>query len=205
MTSCTTSALDFILIDASGSMQDKWTQVIPAVNRYATELTRNLVNSRLTAAQFSDNWGFDFKELRSGKAALWKPIDTSETKVGGQTPLNDAIWYSCELLEDQLKTSEEASVCLAIISDGGENASEHDTESTRDLITAKRKEGWQIIFLGLDFDVEQIARDYGCEAATALNTRATKLAATLKTIAAKRRDPKTPLLFDGRDKHDLGA
>ncbi len=201
----TTSALDFILIDASGSMQDKWPQVIPAVNRYATELTRNLVNSRLTAAQFSDLWGFDFRELRSNKAAMWDPIVKGETKVGGQTPLNDAIFYACELLDDQLKTAEDASVCLAIISDGGENASEHDTESTRDLIAAKRKEGWQIIFLGLDFDVEQIARDYGCEAATALNTSAEKLTGTLRAIATKRRDPKTPLLFDGRDKRDLGA
>ncbi len=204
----TTSALDFILIDASGSMQDKWPQVIPAVNRYANELTRNLVNSRLTAAQFSDLWGFDFKELRSGKAALWKPIVEAETKVSGQTPLNDAIWYSCELIDDQLKlfdSPNEVSVCLAIISDGGENASEHDTESTRDLIAVKRKAGWQIIFLGLDFDVEQIAKDYGCEAATALNTRAEKLAGALRTIATKRRDPKTPLLFDGRDKRDLGA
>lgn len=197
------SSLDYILIDGSYSMQDKWHLVIPAVNRYATELTRNLVASRLSAAVFADNWGFSFKELRSSKAALWSPIRDGEIVPSGQTPLNDAIFYACELLDDQLKIDEEASVCLAIISDGGENASEHDCEETKELISEKRNLGWQIIFLGLDFNVEQIAKDYGCEASTALNTRAEKLAGALRALATKRRDPKTPLLFDGRDKGEF--
>lgn len=199
-------ALDYILIDGSYSMQDKWHLVIPAVNRYATELTRNLVASRLSAAVFADNWGFSFKELRSSKAALWSPIRDGEIVPSGQTPLNDAIFHACELLDDQLGNvddPEQCSVCLAIISDGGENASEHDLEATRHLIAEKRKLGWQIIFLGLDFNVEQIAKDYGCEASTALNTRAEKLAGALRALATKRRDPKTPLLFDGRDKGEF--
>lgn len=203
MSMASLSSLDYILIDGSYSMRNKWHFVIPAVNRYATELTRNLVASRFSVAVFADNWGFSFKELRSSKAALWSPIRDDEIVPSGQTPLNDAIFYACELLDDQLKTTEEASVCLAIISDGGENASEHDREETKSLINEKRELGWQIIFLGLDFDVEQIAKDYGCEASTALNTRAEKLAGALRVLATKRRDPKTPLLFDGRDKSEF--
>lgn len=203
-----TQNIDYLLIDASGSMGDKASLVIRAANDYATALTREFVRSHLTVATFADAWGMEYTELAGPlNAAHWKPI--RELKCGGQTPLNDSIWTAVERIREQigqLETQEqETSVCLAIISDGGENSSTHDLESTKELIQSCRKAGWQILFLGLDFSAEQIARDYGCESATALNTTARHLSGVFKTIASRRADATQKLLFSDSDKRNLGG
>ena len=200
--------LDFILIDRSGSMRDSWSRVLAAVNSYPTSLQRNFTRSHLVCAAFANNWGLDYTVLRDIPNIAWKPLRTDEISPGGDTPLNDAIVYTCELITDRLgcfEAPDAVSVVVAIISDGGENASEHDLDFTHALMARKRALGWQFVFLGLDFNAEQIARDYGCPVESALNTDIRRLGDSLKRIAEKRKSPGTPLLFDGRDKKDLGG
>lgn len=202
--------LDYLLIDRSGSMCDSWSRVLSAVNSYPTSLQRNFTRSHLVCAAFANNWGFDYTVLRDIPNIAWKPLRTDEISPGGDTPLNDAIVYTCELAQDKtgmFDDPEKVSVVIAIISDGGENASEHDLDFTRKLMDEKRALGWQFVFLGLDFDAEQIARDYDCPVASALNTDIRRLGDSFKRIAEKRKSASTgiPLLFDGRDKKELGS
>jgi hypothetical protein len=60
-------------------------------------------------------------------------------------------------------TGEEDIVFLAGITDGLENASEHSTESIKQLLKAREEKGWSVVFVGANQDTMGTAAEFGVD------------------------------------------
>jgi Mg-chelatase subunit ChlD len=101
----------------------------------------------------------------------------------GGTPLFDAVGKLVNLArEDNPERS-----ALVIVTDGQENASREQTkESSRALLDACRHRGWQVIFLGADFDNFSQARDLGNQYAQTMSVASHNLAESMTSTASMR-------------------
>ena len=150
---------NLVIVDASGSMASKF----EAVKSGLTELFEH-VNSdiekgkaKLTTivTQFSSSGRFT--QLVNSKKT---PIDfalVDNYRPSGMTALYDAIFKSFELVGNK-----QDGVFVSILTDGDENNSaSHNLKDVKELIQAKREEGWAITFMGVDENAIQNAQNMG--------------------------------------------
>lgn len=160
-----TTQRDFILLDRSGSMAQGglWKEALSAVNAYVKKLVDEKVPTRVTLAVFDDNGGFRFDVLRdSVPAAEFLPVSESEAEPRGMTPLNDAAMR----LVTMAKQANAEKTAIIIMTDGHENISrEHTVHAVRSELDMLRAKGWQVIFLGANFDNQAQATSYGNQSA----------------------------------------
>ena len=147
----------YFLIDRSGSMETRWGETLGAVNGYASMLRdgEGAANTRMNVAFFDGNE--PFAVARAGQSLdAWKDLTDADATPRGMTPLYDAIGQLSGLVAGD--KPEKATV--VIVTDGAENASKETTQKGA-LATLKRmeKQGFDIVFLGADFDaISQAAR-----------------------------------------------
>lgn len=80
----------------------------------------------------------------------------------GMTPLYDAIGHAISSLASQLNAGDKA--VLVIQTDGHENYSKEFTKADiLKLISDKRSQGWQVLFLGTNIDVYGVAESLGVD------------------------------------------
>lgn len=173
-----------ILIDRSGSMSPIWSQTISAVNAYIDETKKfKDVNNRFTVIAFdriqSCTWGVFKRESIFEDVGPTPPVYQADIKVirdnltsrkithiskyeitpRGMTPLYDAIDRGIEVAEKAGydKTS------IIVITDGLENKSSKYTtkEQIRSRIESAEARGWEITFIGAQFESEVMAADFG--------------------------------------------
>lgn len=170
----------YILLDRSGSMASRWVEALGAVNGYAAKLAK-AGSVRLTAATFDGLDGVQFDVLRDGVlAANWLPLTDQEAEPRGNTPLFDAIGRLVRRAE--LAGAERTSI--VVMTDGEENASTELTQKGAKMALARcRKRGWDVVFLGADFDAFNQAASVGVAAGVTLNAASGHLAASLDLMA----------------------
>lgn len=161
---------DFILLDRSGSMESLWSEAIGSVNAYARKLEADAVETAITVATF-DAAGEDlicFDIIRSRVTPdTWTDIGVEEVKPRGMTPLNDAVARVINLAEEGAPEK----VAIIIMTDGKENASrEYSVEQIKAKLDNCRKAGWQVIFLGANYDNVDQAMGYGASLGTTLDS-----------------------------------
>jgi hypothetical protein len=144
----------YLLLDRSGSMQSLWVEALSSINAYARELANktdgDAVDSHVTLAIFDGQEGLQFDLLRRQVPALhWESVTDREAAPRGMTPLLDALGRIIALAE----ADNPDRAVIVVMTDGQENASREVTrDGARAALERVKKKGWDVVFLGANFD-----------------------------------------------------
>lgn len=167
----------YILLDRSGSMQPKWADTIGGLNAYAAGMAAKGIGGTFTIAAFDDppanhlgwgqSWNMDFTFLRNRQPiTAFVPLSNLEVMPRGGTPLFDAI----SRLVATVETGSPERAILVIITDGYENSSRYTSRgAAQEALDRCRGKGWQVIFLGADFDAFPQAQSLGAHVNSTIN------------------------------------
>ena len=169
----------FVLLDSSSSMAGrKWEEAIGSINDYVHTLSKEVKDANITVATFGEMGQKSFSRVNetandialvrdSVKITSFKDLNETELRAYGNTPLYDATARMLNLAD---KRNSSKTIVL-IMTDGEENASIiYNLTSIRDRIATCQTRGWEVIFLGALFDVENTAKSYGLDSTKWLNT-----------------------------------
>lgn len=183
----------YILLDRSGSMQGLWVEALSSVNAYAKELANKtdgdapeyLGDSHVTLAVFDSQESLQFDVLRKKQPALhWETVTDKDATPRGMTPLLDAIGRMVALAESDNPDK----AVIVVMTDGAENASR---ELTRDGVKAAldrvKKRGWDVVFLGANFDNISDAASVGVGGAQQIAMAPGTMTASMTRMAKKSR------------------
>jgi uncharacterized protein with von Willebrand factor type A (vWA) domain len=178
---------DFILLDRSGSMsgEGKWEEALKGINAYVEKLAKDNVDTGVTLAVFDqmDN-GLDYAVIRDRIIpSTWKPVSNEDAVPRGWTPLNDAVGR----MVASAKAGNYDKVAIIIVTDGHENSSKELTvaEATK-LLDECRARGWQVIFLGANYDNAVQAASLGNTKYQTLSAATKNFVSTMRVTAEKR-------------------
>jgi hypothetical protein len=178
---------DFILLDRSGSMSSMWTEALSSVNTYVDSLVKDNVDTGVTLAAFDT-------DPRSGRLAFeiirdaiiprtWRCVTSEDCAPRNNTPLNDAIGRIVSLAN----AADYTRVAIIIITDGMENAStEYSHGAARGLLDRCRAKGWQVIFMGANFDNRAQAESYGTRSTQTVSAVSGQMVNSMRATSAKR-------------------
>lgn len=191
--------LDYILLDGSGSMSGKWDETLSSLELYRSSLQQS--NSHLILSTFSS--GLPPKiahDSLARDAAGLRPL----CEFGG-TALFDAINSMGRHIKDLNPTQ----ATVLIITDGLENGSQHTTlEQAKSILDWLRAKGYQVIFLGCDFNNKNQAKLLGASEDTAIGVQKALLSDATKNLARKRADYLlygTPIHFTESEQTQFGG
>lgn len=174
--------LDYFLVDGSSSMYDKWYPMLNGMDLYMETLKSRNINSQGIVQVFTD------RELsaiiRDSKIGEWPKFAIEPADCpGGLTPLYDAINIMCRNLRDLNPPN----ASITIWTDGDENKSRHtDATQARALLDWCRAMGWQVTFIGCDFNNTRQAALLGANKENMIAVRTIKLLEASETLANKR-------------------
>lgn len=178
--------LDYILLDDSGSMSGKRDDSLAAIDNYVAQLRSEGVNSTVTCAAFTTIFGegISYEIMRQSTPEMWSDMrfDTELRHHAGSTPLYDAINMMCIELRDQMP----AKCSILIITDGDENASKTTVEQACGLLNWCRGMGWQVTFLGADFENSKQAKALGADESNSVGVSIKRLVDATSLLAEKR-------------------
>lgn len=160
--------LDLVLVlDKSGSMYGLESDTIGGYN--AIDLD---VDTKVTTVLFNNK--VDILTDRSNINSL-SDMTTKDYRVGGSTALLDAVGNTIAKISDTPGISDkDHKVIFVIITDGLENAStEYSKATIQKMISDKKAQGWDFIFLGANIDAASEAQNLGIDADHAVKYRNT--------------------------------
>jgi hypothetical protein len=182
-----TSQHDYILLDGSGSMRGKWWPSLAAIDTYIDTLKIARVNTHILLSVFSCDFGtsknFLLNEERNLPIHDWTPLST--TGIGapfGGTPLYDAI----NAMGRRLRDIDPPRAAATIVTDGEECDSKTSLDDAKRILDWMRAKGWQVTFIGCDFDNRKTAALLGGNPASAIGVQQSLLSDAAKSLAAKR-------------------
>jgi uncharacterized protein YegL len=176
---------DFILLDRSGSMQDKWLEAMTACNAYVKKLADDNVDTGVTMATFDSEGGkMRFEVIRDRiTPKTWRPVSKDDATPRGMTPLNDAV---VELVGLANRGNYDK-VAIIIMTDGEENDSrENSVGAAKARLEECRAKNWQVIFLGASFDNAKMSASLGGARGQTLSASAGTYSASTQLFASKR-------------------
>lgn len=179
----------YILLDRSGSMQSLWVEALSSVNAYARELANrtdgDAVDSCVTLAVFDGQEGLQFDLLRRKQPALhWEKVTDAEAAPRGMTPLLDALGRIIALAE----ADNPDKAVIVVMTDGQENASREVTRAgAKAALDRVKAKGWDIVFLGANFDNISDAASVGVGGAQQMAMAPGTMNASMMRMAKKSR------------------
>lgn len=170
----------FILLDRSGSMYSHWNETLGSINGYIKELKKQKALSKATLAVFDD---ISYELVRDSiKASDWQDISEKEADPRGLTPLYDSVVKMVANIEN-VRTKRNT---LVVITDGQENASKEATkDSAKAAIKKLEDKGFDIVFLGANFDAMKDSGAIGISIDQTLNMTQQNYGATMKGLAER--------------------
>ena len=198
----------YILLDRSGSMQSLWVEALSSVNAFAKELANKtdgpVVDSHVTLAVFDSQEGLHFDVLRKKQPALhWDNVTDKDASPRGMTPLLDAMVRIISLAESDNPDK----AIIVVMTDGQENASrEVSREGVKAALDRVKAKGWEVVFLGANFDNISDADSVGvggskqmAMSAGTMNESMSRLAKKARSYASMKRGA-APIEFDQEDR-----
>ena len=177
-----TAQLDYILLDGSGSMRPKWWDMLEAIQAYVDGLKEARVNSHLLLHIFDDS-APDYI-ARDVSIDAWD--DLRKSPVGayfGGTPLYDSINLMCRRLRD----IDPQRCSIVIVTDGEESDSRYtDLIQAKSLLDWCRAKGWQVTFIGCDYNNSDQAGLLGGSPQSSIGVQKRLLADAARNLAKKR-------------------
>lgn len=176
----------YILLDRSGSMQIRWEETINALNAYVESLAKekSTEKTKVSVFTFDSMNGLDFNVLREGvRANDWKKIELHEDSPRGMTPLLDAIGR----MKSEIDKKSPKKATVVIMTDGGENGSrEVKKETAKAMLDDLRdNKGYDVVFIGADFDAFGEAGGLGNSMSHTLNTSSGHYVDAMASLASK--------------------
>lgn len=154
-----------VVLDRTGSMDAIRDDVIGGYNAFLAEQQKEAGQATLTLVQFDSQDPFEivYEAVPIQRA---KPLSRATFVPRASTPLYDALGRALVSTEAHLERLPLAmrpkNVIVAVVTDGQENASREFTSTrVRQLLTAKEKEGWRILFLSADLAAFEDATSLG--------------------------------------------
>lgn len=175
--------LDFILLDGSISMMDKWWDMLSALDTYISTLKTEGVDTHVLLHVFDSH---DLQlEARNTHIRTFVPF--KESGIGshwGSTPLYDAIVVMGQKIRDLNPVS---GCTVTIVTDGLDTGNKFaDEVQARAVLDWLRAQGYQVIFIGCDFDNDEQARALGASPSNCIGVRKELLSDATKSYAKKR-------------------
>lgn len=174
--------LDYFLIDGSSSMSDKWWEMLAGLDEYMKVLkSMNIASHGIVHT-------FDSRDLhcvqRDSLISTWDTfIDDPIGLNSGMTPLYDAI----NLMGRRLADLDPPNACIIIVTDGEENCSSHtDVHQAHAILDWCRAKGWQVVFLGADFNNSRQAKALGADESNTIGVRKMLMKDAGKSLGEKR-------------------
>lgn len=178
----TTAPRDYILLDGSSSMAERWWESLDAIDAYIASARSSGVKSHVTLTIFDS---CDLELLaRDEPMETWTPLcDASVGSHGGSTPLYDAI----NVLGRKIQADNPSRAAITIVTDGEENGSRFTTlDQAKAILNWLRSRGYQVTFVGCDFDNSELAKALGSSASAAIGVRKERLTDATKALGEKR-------------------
>lgn len=174
----------YMLLDRTGSMAPIWAETLSSINSYVEKLATDKIDARITLAMFDSNDGTQFDVIRrSVDVREWLPVTEREATPRGYTPLYDAIGRLMGLANADGGDR----AMIIIVTDGQENASlEVTREGAKTMLDRVRGKGWDVVFLGANFDAFSQAASLGSAAAHTLNIAPAAMQAAMAGPLASR-------------------
>src|SRR5262249_11582169 len=149
----------YMLLDRTGSMAPIWAETLSSINSYVDKLATDKIDARITLAMFDSSDGTQFDVIRrSVDVREWLPVTEREATPRGYTPLYDAIGRLMGLANADGGDR----AMIIIVTDGQENASlEVTREGAKTMLDRVRGKGWDVVFLGANFDAFSQAASLG--------------------------------------------
>ena len=162
----------YLLLDRSGSMETRWAEALGSINAYVADLAAGEAArvALVTLAVFDEHVGLRFDVVRrSEPVSGWRRVSEADAVPRGATPLFDAIGRLTALAAEDGPDR----AVIVVMTDGYENASREITKAGAKVAFDRcRARGWQVVFLGADFDAMAQAAVVGTVAAQTLNVTA---------------------------------
>lgn len=174
--------LDYILFDGSSSMRKQWWKCCGALDQFVATLRERNINSHAILSVFdSNNLGSIQRDCR---LADWPTFDQKPLlSTFGMTPLFDAI----NKMGWELRDLAPQAASIVIVTDGEEKGSQFTSlEQAKAVLDWCRAQGWQVTFIGADFENKGQARALGARPECAIGVRQQKLLEAGKALGAKR-------------------
>jgi von Willebrand factor type A domain len=198
----------YILLDRSGSMQSLWVEALSSVNAFAKELANKTdgpsVDSQVTLAVFDSQESLQFDTLRRKQPALhWENVTDKDASPRGMTPLLDAMVRIISLAEGDNPDK----AVIVVMTDGQENASREVTrEGVKAALDRVKAKGWEVVFLGANFDNIADASSVGVSGGKQMAMSAGTMNESMSRLARKSRayaqsaPGAAPIEFDADDR-----
>lgn len=178
-----TTMRSYILIDRSGSMASNWAETLGSVNGYVETLAKDggTKKTKITVAFFDDTEPFAVART-DVKAKDWTALTDADATPRGTTPLFDAVGSLANLIDK----ADPKRASVVVVTDGVENASkEVSKEAAKARLDAMRKKGYDVVFLGADFDAFNQAGSLGNATGQTINAAKGSYAATMSMLASR--------------------
>lgn len=176
-----TTQLDYILLDASGSMSSKWWDALDSIDAYVGTLQAKNVNSQIILSTFeSANPEFIHRDQN---IAEWKPL--RDNPIGADftgTPLYDAV----HIMARKLRDLDPPRASLVIVTDGQDTGSKTDVNQAKSMLDWCRAKGWQVTFIGAGFDNSAQAKRLGSHGSAAIGVSPARLIDAAVALGEKR-------------------
>lgn len=175
--------MDFVLVDASGSMDHLWWSVMGALDIFVDTLKDQNVNSHGVVSVFGNSADVGTVVLDS-KIATWPKMgDVVPFLCSDTTALFDAINFMGREMAHY--APERASI--VIVTDGDNNGSMYtDADQARAILDWCRAQGWQVTFIGCNFDNAYQAKALGASPQQFIGVAKHKLKEAAKLLGEKR-------------------
>lgn len=162
------------ILDRSGSMSGLVNDTIGGFNSMIEKQKSEEGTATVTTVLFDHEYELLHDRINIGGVA---PITNKEYFVRGMTALLDAVGMTISkidnVIKNTLKEEKPDNVIFIITTDGHENASkEYNYGAVKSLITEKKKQNWEFIFLGANIDATQVGARFGINADKAVNFHA---------------------------------
>lgn len=196
--------LDYILVDGSDSMKSKWWDTLASLEGFLDVLRSNNINSHGIITVF-DSYNLDCVQ-RDSTLDTWRRFaDDPIGSTWGGTPLYDAI----NLMGRHLRELDPPKCSIVIVTDGDENGSRHtDATQARAILDWCRAKGWQVTFLGADFNNSAQAKLLGADESNSIGVRKMLMKAAGEELGKKRAhhaQSGTDISFSSEEKQTFGG
>lgn len=175
-------SLDYILVDGSGSMIWKWDSTIAALDGFMDVMRSNNIASHGIVHVFDTERVESIQ--RDSEIGTWASFKADPlTSNWGGTPLYDAI----NLMGRTLRDLDPPKASIVIVTDGQANGRQVTTAvQAKAILDWCRAKGWQVTFLGADFNNADQAKALGANERTMIGVRKEKIAEAGKLLGEKR-------------------